>query len=77
MTARKSYVATAPDGTRVTRSTHREYAFAVLVGPSDRSPKWGAWSFSSRRELAERELVKARAAWANEAEVVLVAAVQS
>lgn len=57
------YRAVASDGSVVTRKSHRDYAFAVLVGPSDRSPGWGAWSFSGRRDLAERELSKARAVY--------------
>jgi hypothetical protein len=69
---KRTLSAIAPDGTVVTRRTHRDYAYAVLVGPSAGRPGWGAWSFNARRDLAEREYRKAREAWAEEAEVVLV-----
>lgn len=76
MNEKKTFVATAPDGSELTRKSSHEYRFSVLVGPSEGRPRWGAWCFSSRRELALKQLAKARAAWMDQADVVLVPAVE-
>ena len=62
----------APDGSTVTRTTARTYTHAVLVGPSEGKDNWGAWAWCGRHDLAVKELAKAQAAWAGQAEVVLV-----
>lgn len=46
---RKLY-AVAPDGTILTRTTHRDYSHAVLC--PDRDGSWAVYAFSGRFDLA-------------------------
>lgn len=77
MRKKQTITATAPDGTKVTRTTANTYTHAVLVGPSRKEGSskqgWGAWSFNGRLDIATKEYNKAQRAWAGEADVVLVA----
>lgn len=47
-----TYVAVAPDGTELTRKTHRVYTHAVLTEGSD---GWSAAGFCGRLDLAEKK----------------------
>jgi hypothetical protein len=70
----------APDGSVHTRTTHRPYTHAVLVGPRDlgyeprdgsgRQAGWDAVSFHASEALAARGADKTRACWPG-AEVVI------
>ena len=62
MSKKITYVATAPDGTEITRTSARVYTHAVLVQYRRRerdviegTPRWGVLSFNGREELARKE----------------------
>ena len=62
MAAKKTtYVATAPDGTEMTRTSARTYTHAVLAyGTSWNNPEphWGYISFNGSEELSQKEAAK-------------------
>jgi hypothetical protein len=56
MTTKTTFIATAPDGTRFTRtSATREYTSAVLAFSNG---TWGEISFNGRQDLAVKEAAK-------------------
>jgi hypothetical protein len=50
--------AVLPDGRVVTRKSERVYPFLVAANTDERG--WGAWSWSTRRELANKALLDAK-----------------
>jgi len=48
-----TYVAIAPDGSQLTRSTDRAYTHAILVQTGE---TWNAEAFCDRKDLAEKKL---------------------
>lgn len=62
MSKKITYIATAPDGTEIKRTSARTYthAVAVLTGPSREQARWGVYTFNGRMDLAMREANKLR-----------------
>lgn len=66
MATKTTFIATAPDGTQIKRTSARTYTHAVLVeflarpvGSDEPGvAKWGYLSFNGREELATKEAVK-------------------
>lgn len=54
------YTATTPDGTIVTRNSHRTYSHAVLV---QNSKGWGAFSWAIRVDLAQKKVQECARSW--------------
>ncbi|NCQ23583.1 MAG: hypothetical protein COW54_02345 [Rhodobacteraceae bacterium CG17_big_fil_post_rev_8_21_14_2_50_63_15] len=51
-----TYIATAPDGTELTRKTDRTYTHAVLLeGDGPDGPVWGIVGFCGRLDLAQKK----------------------
>jgi hypothetical protein len=59
MTTKTTFIATAPDGTVIKRtSLTRTYTHAVLVQTTRGGLHWGQISFNSREDLARKEAAK-------------------
>ena len=60
--AKRKLKVIAPDGTVLTRTTHRDYSHMVAIVSDHRQEKegWSSWSWAGREDLAQNKLNEAK-----------------